>query len=155
MTLLPQSSSIDFMEIMKFYQKWRQKSLWNTPNRQVWKETRTDIESATFETLETAVDLAVLILFDARKSTKRDFSTTMLVTPPGSPFRVASTPTLEESASHHPRPSNITLKHIQWLLNVMWMFLNDFLLFWSSHDLPPGPEMAINHQFFSISGTIV
>ena len=39
------------------------------------------MESATFETTRPA-DLAVLILFDVIKSTKRDFSTTMLVLPP-------------------------------------------------------------------------
>ena len=39
------------------------------------------MESATFETLETAVDLTVLILSDVRKSTKRDILTTMMVTP--------------------------------------------------------------------------
>ena len=59
------------------------------------------MESATLETLETTGDLTVLILFHVRKSTKRDFSTTILVPPPDSPFRAASTPTLEESASHH------------------------------------------------------
>jgi hypothetical protein len=28
-----------------------------------------------------------------------------------------------------PRPSNITLRHIQWLMDVMWMSMNDFCCF--------------------------
>ena len=39
------------------------------------------MESVTVETLETAVDLAVVIIFDVRKSTKRNILTTILVTP--------------------------------------------------------------------------
>ena len=91
MRLLPRSDSFDFMKISRFTQKKRQKSATYNTNRRVWIETRTDMESAPLETLETAVDLAVLILFDGRKSTKRDFSTHILVTPPDSPFRAAPT----------------------------------------------------------------
>ena len=58
-------------------------------NRRVRKETMTNMEPATFETLEATVDLAVLILFDIIKSTKRNFSTTIPMTPPDSPFRAA------------------------------------------------------------------
>ena len=50
-------------------------------NRRARKESRTHMESATFVELEAAVALAILILFDIRKSTKREFVTTMLVTP--------------------------------------------------------------------------
>ena len=79
------------------------------------------MESATFKTVKATGDLAVLIIFDAMKSMKRDFSTTMLVTPPDSPFREARTPTLEESASHHcdsqvPRKSTETI-HLQLAVN--------------------------------------
>ena len=56
-------------------------------NREVRKESKTDMESATFETLETVEDLANIILFDVTKSTKRYFFTTIPVTPPDSPFR--------------------------------------------------------------------
>ena len=47
------------------------------------------MESASFEMLEASVALAVLILSDAIKSAKRDFSTTILVTPTDSAFRAA------------------------------------------------------------------
>ena len=87
MRLLPRSHSFDFMKIMRYSQKRRQKLVCPDPNRRVRKETRTDMESATVETLETAQDLAKIIIFDASKSTKRHFSTTMLVTPADSPFR--------------------------------------------------------------------
>ena len=44
--------SFDDMKSLRCAQKKRQKSLWNTANRRVRKETRTDEESATFEMLE-------------------------------------------------------------------------------------------------------
>ena len=47
------------------------------------------MESATFETLEATVAIAFLVLVDAIKSTKRNFSTTILVTPTDSPFMAA------------------------------------------------------------------
>ena len=66
------------------------------------------------EVMGTTEDLTVFLLSDASKSTKRDFYSTILVPPPDSPFRAASTPTLEESASHHvrvslERRSNVTI----------------------------------------------
>ena len=41
--------------------KTTSKSLWPSRNRQVREETRTDVESATFEQLETTVTFSVLI----------------------------------------------------------------------------------------------
>ena len=69
-----------------FTKQQHQKGVAINTNRRVRKETRTDMESASLETLETTVDLTVLIVFDVRKSTKRDCSTTMLVTPPIHPL---------------------------------------------------------------------
>ena len=68
---------------------------------QVRNKSRTEMESATFETTGAAVDLAVLIWFDVIKSTKCDFSTTILVPPPVSPLWGSPNPSREESASHH------------------------------------------------------
>ncbi len=51
-----------FHEDSEMFTKMTSKSLWNTPNRQVRKETRTDMESATFEMLETTVTFSILIL---------------------------------------------------------------------------------------------
>ena len=50
MRLLPRSHSIDFMRILRFSPKWHQKFVYHNTNRQVRKETKTDMESATFKT---------------------------------------------------------------------------------------------------------
>ena len=93
MKLLMRSQSRDFHEyyenLSESQQKPHQKGSWSNINRRVQKESTTDMESSIFKTLKTAQDLGNIIWFDVVKSTKRDFSTRMLVTPPDSPFRAA------------------------------------------------------------------
>ena len=65
------------------------KSFWSNSNHRIIKESKTDMELATFKTFKTAQDLRKIMRSDVKKTTKRDFSTTILVTPPDSPLRAA------------------------------------------------------------------
>ena len=76
-----------FYILSKSRQKSDQKGFEININRRIIKEAMTDMESVTFKTLKTAHDLDKIILFDIIKSTKRNFCTTILVTPPDSPQR--------------------------------------------------------------------
>ena len=67
MKLFPRSHSRfheDLCILSTSRQKSDQKGFWNNINRRVRKESRTEMESTTFKTLETAQDLANIILFD-------------------------------------------------------------------------------------------
>ena len=66
MKLLQRSHSLDFIKILALSQKktpsYVQKVTYVIRNRRVLKESRTDMESATFETLETAVAITVAVV---------------------------------------------------------------------------------------------
>ena len=101
MKLFPRSHCLECMKSMRCSQKVTKKVSRCNRNRRVRKETRIDTESAPHKTLETTVDFSGCLLSNVIKSTKRDGSTTMMVTPLDSPFRPVSTPTLDENASPH------------------------------------------------------
>ena len=99
-----------------------QEFIWLDPNRRVRKETRTDMESVTFEMLETTVDVTVLILFDVIKSSKRYCSTTILVTSPDSPVMAATSNPVGECVA----PYSVAILGIEvcgihlWILECMF-----------------------------------
>ena len=68
---------------------WAKKNVSLNINRGIRQETRTDMESATYEALEATVTFLCCDFRDVIKSMKRYVSTTMLVTLPDSPFRAA------------------------------------------------------------------
>ena len=65
-----------------------QKGIWTSSKRRDRKESKTDMESATFKTVKATEDLAVLIVFDVMKTTKCKFSTTISLLSDGSKRQV-------------------------------------------------------------------
>ena len=65
MKLLMRSQSLDVHEYFEMFsesnQKPNQTRVWNNINRRVRKESRADMESATFKTFKTAQDLSKII----------------------------------------------------------------------------------------------
>ena len=117
MRLLLWSHSLDVMKILTWSQKTTSKVGLGTPKSSSVKRNKDRYGISDLWNVGDRCGNFCSDSMDVRKSTKRDFYSTIPVTPPDSPFRATPSPTPKETASHHFIPCH--------KIDETWLFYNN------------------------------